>query len=89
MIRAAKEAFRRVGNDGAIIAGTVGAQSTREAIDLCKDAAKAGAEYTLVLPPSYFPGAMTPEAIQGFFEDVSEPFVLYFDVRGDVRREIA
>jgi 4-hydroxy-2-oxoglutarate aldolase len=71
MIRTAKETFTRIGNPGSIIAGTVGAQSTREAIELCQDAADAGADFTLVLPPSYYPGAMTPEAIQGFFEDVS------------------
>lgn len=71
MVRTAKEAFTRIGNPGAIIAGTVGAQSTREAIELCRDAASAGADYTLILPPSYYPGAMKPDAIQSFFEDVS------------------
>jgi dihydrodipicolinate synthase/N-acetylneuraminate lyase len=59
------------GNPGAIIAGTVGAQSTGEAIRLAQDAADAGADFILSLHPNYFPAAMTPEAIQGFFEDVS------------------
>jgi dihydrodipicolinate synthase/N-acetylneuraminate lyase len=73
MIRVAKEAFDRVGNPGAIIAGTVGAQSTRENIQLCRDAAEAGADFTLILPPSYFPAMMTPQAIQEFYEDVCLP----------------
>lgn len=59
-----------MGNPGAIIAGTVGAQSTREAIEMCQEAQIAGADYALILPPSYYPAWMTPEAIQGFFEDV-------------------
>lgn len=70
-----------MGNPGAIIAGTVGAQSTREAILLSKDAAEAGAEFTLVLPPSYYPAWMTPAAIQSFYEDVANaspiPLIIY------------
>ena len=61
----------RVGNPGIIIAGTVGAQSTREAIQLAKDASEAGADFVLALPPSYYPGAMSDDAILGFYEDVS------------------
>jgi 4-hydroxy-2-oxoglutarate aldolase len=72
MIRVAKETFSRIGNSGTIIAGTVGAQSTRENIILCKDAAEVGADFALILPPSYFPAMMTPDAIQSFYEDVSE-----------------
>lgn len=37
----------------AIIAGC-GAQSTRETVQLCKEAAQAGAGWALVLPPSYW-----------------------------------
>jgi dihydrodipicolinate synthase/N-acetylneuraminate lyase len=72
MIRVAKETFSRIGNSGTIIAGTVGAQSTRENIILCKDAAEVGADFALILPPSYFPAMMTPDAIQSFYEEVSE-----------------
>ncbi len=71
LTRTAKETFTKEGSSGLIIAGTVGAQSTREAILLSKDAAAAGADFVLILPPSYYPGIMTPDAIQGFFEDVS------------------
>ncbi|WWD17988.1 hypothetical protein CI109_102434 [Kwoniella shandongensis] len=81
LISTAKEAFRRCGNNGPIIAGTVGAQSTREAIRLCNDAAQAGADFVLVLPPSYYPGAMSPDAIQTFFEELADvsplPVIIY------------
>ncbi|WVR05730.1 hypothetical protein IAU60_002755 [Kwoniella sp. DSM 27419] len=81
LIRTAKEAFRSVGNQGPIIAGTVGAQSSREALKLCRDAADAGADFALVLPPSYYPAAMTPDAIQTFFEELASaspiPIIIY------------
>ncbi|GFZ50302.1 Putative 4-hydroxy-2-oxoglutarate aldolase, mitochondrial [Saitozyma sp. JCM 24511] len=81
LIRVSKETFAAVGNPGAIIAGTGSAQSTQEAIELSIEAASAGAEFALVLPPSYYPGAMTPAAIQEFFEDVADaspiPVIIY------------
>ncbi|WRT63967.1 uncharacterized protein IL334_000894 [Kwoniella shivajii] len=81
LISTAKQAFRSVGNNGPIIAGTVGAQSSREALKLCKDASDAGADFALVLPPSYYPAAMTTEAIQNFFEELASaspiPIIIY------------
>ncbi|OCF32851.1 dihydrodipicolinate synthetase [Kwoniella heveanensis BCC8398] len=81
LIRTAKEAWRRVGNTGPIIAGTVGAQSSREALKMCRDAHEAGADFALVLPPSYYPSAMTPDAIQAFFEELASaspiPIIIY------------
>lgn len=71
LLRIAKEAFARVGNPGLIIAGTVGAQSTWENVQLAKDAASAGSDYILTLPPNYYAPAMSPAAIQAFYEDVS------------------
>lgn len=53
-----------------VIAGTVGAQSTQEAIRLARDAAESGADYVLALPPSYYSAAMSPEAILGFYHEV-------------------
>ncbi|WWD09203.1 hypothetical protein V865_007325 [Kwoniella europaea PYCC6329] len=81
LISTAKQAFREAGNNGPIIAGTVGAQSSREALKLCKDAYEAGADFALVLPPSYYPAAMTVDAIQGFFEELASaspiPIIIY------------
>jgi 4-hydroxy-2-oxoglutarate aldolase len=53
-----------------IIAGC-GTHSARETIGYCQDAAEAGAEWALVLPPSYWVVAMTKPIIKQFFIAVS------------------
>ncbi|QKX54285.1 uncharacterized protein TRUGW13939_01370 [Talaromyces rugulosus] len=76
-IRAAREA---VGPTYPIMAG-VGAHSTKQVLELSEDAAKAGANYLLVLPPAYFDKATTPSTVKRFFADVaakaSLPVVVY------------
>ncbi|KAL5324689.1 hypothetical protein ACEPPN_009237 [Leptodophora sp. 'Broadleaf-Isolate-01'] len=65
-----------------IVAG-VGATSTRETISLAKDAAAAGAEFVLVIAPSYYATALkaNPTAIKRFFIDVASqspvPVIIY------------
>lgn len=58
-----------------------GAQSTREAIELAKDAKASGGDYALVLPPSYFKTSYTQADIIGFFEDLASaspvPILIY------------
>lgn len=71
MVRTAKETFTKVGNNGKIIAGTGGAQSTLDNIRMCEDAASAGADFALVLPPSYYPAWMSDEVIESFYIEVS------------------
>ncbi|KAF9890615.1 hypothetical protein FE257_005746 [Aspergillus nanangensis] len=76
-IRTAREA---VGPNYPIMAG-VGAHSTKQVLELADDAAKAGANYLLVLPPAYFGKATTPSTIKRFFADVANnaalPVVVY------------
>ncbi|OJD23756.1 hypothetical protein ACJ73_04889 [Blastomyces percursus] len=67
LIAAAREA---VGPDFPIMAG-VGAHSTRQVLEHISDAAAAGANYVLVLPPAYFGKATTPSVIKSFFTDVA------------------
>jgi 4-hydroxy-2-oxoglutarate aldolase len=43
------------------------AQSVRETVKLCRDAKANGAEYALVLPPSYWAAASTPAVIENFY----------------------
>ncbi|ATY61388.1 Aldolase-type TIM barrel [Cordyceps militaris] len=66
--------------DATIIAGG-GAQSTRESIQLCKEAHEAGADYALVLSPSYWLPAMQKPVIYKYFDDVATaspiPILLY------------
>ncbi|KAI9172564.1 putative 4-hydroxy-2-oxoglutarate aldolase [Paramyrothecium foliicola] len=63
-----------------IVAG-ISAQSTREAILNAQDAASAGANFALLLPPSYWPKALSSDAIIGFYRDVADasplPIVVY------------
>jgi L-threo-3-deoxy-hexylosonate aldolase len=83
-----------------IIAGC-SAGSVRETLLLCEEAAAAGAEYTLLLPPSYFRGKMDNEAISAYFRDVADksvlPIIIYnypgavsgIDLDSDVLIELA
>ena len=57
-------------------------QSIRGTIELCREAADAGAEYVLTLPPSYYRAAMgSEEVLYGFFTSVADespiPLILY------------
>lgn len=56
-----------------VIAGT-GAQSTRETIELCKEAADAGATHALVLTASTWAPIMTKDKIILFHRTVREKF---------------
>lgn len=68
------------GPDFPLMAG-VGAHSTRQVLELAADAADAGADYVLCLPPGYFGKATTPAVVGRFFDDVAAacplPIVLY------------
>ncbi|KAF2636207.1 aldolase [Massarina eburnea CBS 473.64] len=58
-----------------------GAQSTRESIELCEEAASAGGDYALVLPPGYYQGLFSKDTIVNFFQDVATaspiPILIY------------
>ncbi|PYH64545.1 aldolase [Aspergillus vadensis CBS 113365] len=69
-----------VGPDYPLMAGC-GAHSTKQVLELAEDAAAAGANYILVLPPAYFGKATTPAVVKRFFADVARksplPVVVY------------
>lgn len=66
--------------DTPIIAGT-GTGSTRETVELCHEAAEAGADYTIVIMSGYFAGAITRKAIKAYFTEIAEksplPVIVY------------
>lgn len=68
--------------DTPIIIGT-GAGSTRETVQLSKEAAEAGADYVIVITPGYFAGALAGnrKALKAFFTEVAEkspiPVIIY------------
>ena len=81
LVRATREAARDLGSpDLPISLGTSGT-STRDVLDDCTAAKEAGADFALVLVPSFFHFAMTKDAICEFFEEVADaspvPVVIY------------
>ncbi|KAK4090193.1 hypothetical protein Purlil1_5364 [Purpureocillium lilacinum] len=77
LIVAAREA---VGPRFPIMAG-VGQHSTRQVLENIADAADAGADYALVLPPAYFGKATTTAVLFDFFNEIAAksplPIVIY------------
>lgn len=69
-----------VGPDFPLMAG-VGAHSTKQTLQLAQDAAAAGANYLLILPPAYFGKATNMNVVKRFFSEVAAkapiPVVVY------------
>jgi len=83
LIRTARETLDLAGlTHMPLIAGT-GAGSTRETIELCKEAENAGADYAIVIASGYFAGALSEnkKALKAFWSDVAEnspiPVMIY------------
>lgn len=80
VIQKGRELIKKYDPSIKVLAGT-GAQSARLTIKLCKDAASAGAEYVLVLPPSYYRPSIDGQAILEFFTRVADespvPVIIY------------
>ncbi|KAG9755906.1 aldolase, partial [Aureobasidium melanogenum] len=77
LLKCAREA---VGPKYPIMAG-VGGHSTKQVLEYIEDAAHAGADYVLVLPPGYFGPATTEVVVRNFYDQVAKasalPIVLY------------
>ena len=58
-----------------------GSQSTRETIELCREALASGGDYALVLPPSYYKPMYKTDSLVEFFQDVADaspvPILIY------------
>ncbi|OLN96297.1 putative 4-hydroxy-2-oxoglutarate aldolase, mitochondrial 1 [Colletotrichum chlorophyti] len=82
VIRCAADTIHQEGHDVKIplIAGC-GAQSTRETLQLCRDAAKSGASHALVLPPSYYGSLLDDNRVVQHFYSVADdspiPLLVY------------
>lgn len=84
LIRTARDALDEAGLYSVPLVAGVGAPSTRDTIRLALEAAEAGADYAMVLPPGYYAGQLTGkggEALRKYLIDVAEgsplPVVLY------------
>ncbi|KAG7095586.1 hypothetical protein E1B28_006317 [Marasmius oreades] len=104
LVRATREALDSVGLlDLPIIAGA-GASSTRETIAFAKEAAEAGADQVIVIPPGYYVGSLKEDshaAVKQYFIDVAAaspvPVLMYnfpgvtggIDMDSDLINEVA
>ncbi|KAI9866652.1 MAG: hypothetical protein M1813_001204 [Trichoglossum hirsutum] len=79
--RATRKALDNAGFSNMPIIVGCGAQSTRETIELCREALLSGGDYALVLPPSYYRPLFKSESIIEFFKDVADespiPLLIY------------
>jgi L-threo-3-deoxy-hexylosonate aldolase len=73
LIKAARKALDNAGfNHVPIMAGT-GAGSTRETVELCEEAAEAGADYAIAIASGYFAGTLAgnQKALKAFWTEIS------------------
>lgn len=75
------EAARTAVPEERLLLAGVGAESTRQTIRMARTAAAGGADALLVMPPAFYKGAMTPEALREHFYAVADaapvPVVVY------------
>jgi 4-hydroxy-2-oxoglutarate aldolase len=75
------EAAREVAGGQALLIAGCGEQSTRATIANCRSAQRAGANFALVLPPSYFKGRMQEAALLAHYHTIADasplPVVIY------------
>ncbi|ODV89231.1 hypothetical protein CANCADRAFT_135363 [Tortispora caseinolytica NRRL Y-17796] len=80
-VKAAREAFDDAGFKNAVLIAGCGVQSVHETVIFCKDAAEAGAEYAMVLPPHYYKAWVPLNDIVQYFRDVADespiPIIIY------------
>ncbi|KAI8221067.1 L-threo-3-deoxy-hexylosonate aldolase [Colletotrichum sp. SAR 10_86] len=81
IIRETRNALDSIGKQHTPIIAGCSEHSVRGTVHLCHEARRAGSDYALVLPPSYFSTGMSPEVIESFFTDVADqspiPIILY------------
>ncbi|KAE9404110.1 putative dihydrodipicolinate synthase [Gymnopus androsaceus JB14] len=81
LIHAARSALDAAGLSSIPIIAGAGSSSTRETIEIAKEAAEAGADQVIVVPPGYYAGALAREALKQYFIDVANgspiPVMLY------------
>ena len=81
VIRTVRSTLNENGFDQIKLIVGAGAPSEIATVQLCQEAKEAGGDFTLVLPPSYWPGAMTKPVLLNFFRGVADksplPVLIY------------
>lgn len=79
-LKLVEEVKKNISDDKLLIAGT-GSDSIRETISLTNDAADRGADYALILTPSFYKSEMKPAAYIKYFSAVADktkiPVIIY------------
>lgn len=79
--KATREALDAAGYSDVVVIAGASEQSMRGTIELCNEAHDAGAEYVLLVPPSYYRYAMTEDAMYEYYTSVADaspcPIILY------------
>lgn len=79
--RATRQALDENGHEDLALIVGCGAQSTRETIKLCRNAATAGGNFALVLPASYFASLLTPKLLLDHYRNIADaspiPILIY------------
>ena len=79
--RTTRKALNDEGFDSLPVIVGCGSQSTRETIELCREALASGGDYALILPPSYYKPSHKADTIVEFFRDVADaspiPILIY------------
>lgn len=75
------ETTRAEAGEQALVLAGCGEQSTRTSIALCRQAAQAGANFALILPPFYYKGRMDSAALLAHYRAIADssplPVVIY------------
>lgn len=73
LIKSARKVLDKAGFEHVPIVAGTGAGSTRETVELCKDAAGAGADYAIAIASGYFAGALAGNhrALKAFWAEIS------------------
>ncbi|RAH79618.1 aldolase [Aspergillus japonicus CBS 114.51] len=71
LVRAVRDHLNELGYAQMQLIVGCGAPSVRETLVHITEAEESGADFALILPPSYWVAAMTPAVIEGFFNDVA------------------
>ncbi|KAL9563839.1 hypothetical protein ACKAV7_012011 [Fusarium commune] len=81
IIRATRDAINETTRPSTPLIAGCGAQSTREAVQLCGEAAEAGADYALILPPAYYGSLLKGRHIIQYFVTIADqspiPVLIY------------
>lgn len=81
LTRVARKAALDLGFPSFPLVAGISGHSTRESISLAKDAKDAGADFGLLLPPSFWSKAITKDVILGYYREVADsspiPVVIY------------